>query len=265
MCDTDSCVDALASVDDRELSYAADAIRHADLAVAFTGAGVSTASGIPDFRSEGGIWDRYDPRDFHLSRFETDPAGFWMERVEMVEEVYDADVTPNAAHEALAVLEREGELEAVVTQNVDGLHARAGSDPVELHGNGQRVACRSCDRRFDADRVYERVRDGTVPPRCPNCDGILKPDVVLFGEQLPEHATFRAQSLAERADTFLVAGSSLEVEPAASFPRVAADSGATLVVVNLEKTPISDRAEYDFRADVTDVLPALRDRVLNAD
>lgn len=250
--------------DERELDFAADALREAETTVAFTGAGISTASGIPDFRSDGGVWDRYDPSDFHLTRFEADPEGFWEDRMEMVDEVYGADVAPNPAHTALADLEQKNHIDQLVTQNVDGLHAAAGSDPVEIHGNGQRVACQSCDRRFDADPVYERVRNGVAPPRCGHCDGILKPDVVLFGEQLPEHALYRAQSLAERADTFLVAGSSLQVEPAASFPRVAADKGATLILVNLERTPLSARAEYDFRADVTAILPALRDRVLDA-
>lgn len=250
---------------ERELEFAAGALRDADTAVAFTGAGVSTASGIPDFRSDGGVWDRYDPADFHLSRFEADPAGFWSERVELVEEVYGPDVEPNPAHEALAALERDGHLDDLITQNVDGLHQRAGSeDPVEIHGNGRRVVCRACDRRYDVDGVYDRVRDGELPPVCPSCDGVLKPDVVLFGERLPEHALYRAQSLAERADVFVVVGSSLTVEPAASFPRVAADRGATLVVVNLEETPISGRAEYDFRADVTDVLPRLSEAVPEA-
>lgn len=250
--------------DTRELDFAAAALHEAETTVAFTGAGVSTASGIPDFRSDGGVWDRYDPSDFHLSRFKTDPEGFWKDRMEMVEEVYGTDVEPNAAHEALADLEQEGHIDSLVTQNVDGLHTAAGSDPVEIHGNGQRVACQSCDRRFEAEPVYDRVQNGVVPPRCSHCDGVLKPDVVLFGEQLPKHAMYRAQSLAERADTYLVAGSSLQVEPAASFPRVAADKGATLVLINLDRTPLSDRAEYDFREDVTEALPALRDRILDA-
>jgi NAD-dependent deacetylase len=249
-------------MDEQELEFAARAIRDAETVVALTGAGVSTASGIPDFRSDGGIWDRFDPQDFHVSRFDADPEGFWTERVEMIEEVYGDDVEPNPAHEALAALEADGHLDGLVTQNIDGLHQQAGSDePVEVHGNGQRVVCRSCRRRYDADPVYDRVSEGEVPPTCEHCDGTLKPDVVLFGEQLPEHALFRAQSLAEQADTFLVAGSSLTVQPAASFPRVAASNGATLVLVNLESTPLSDRAEYDFRADVTDALPALVERV----
>jgi NAD-dependent deacetylase len=249
---------------DEEIRFAAGAVRDAESVVALTGAGVSTASGIPDFRSEDGLWSEYDPMDFHISRFEADPEGFWTERVEMVEDLFGDDFQPNAAHEALAALEDAGHVDAVVTQNIDGLHQAAGSEEVvEVHGNGQRVACRDCSRRFEADGVYDRVRAGAVPPRCPNCEGLLKPDVVLFGEQLPEHALFRAQSLAEGADAFLVVGSSLTVEPAASFPRTAAETGATLCIVNLDRTGLSDRAEYDLRADVTDVLPALRDAVLD--
>jgi NAD-dependent deacetylase len=228
-----------------------------------TGAGVSTASGIPDFRSEDGLWTEYDPQEFHVSRFRADPEGFWRDRAELVEEMFGDGVEPNAAHEALARLETGGVLDGLVTQNVDGLHQAAGSeDPVEIHGNGRRVVCTGCNRRQDADPVFKRVREGTVPPTCDHCDEVLKPDVVLFGEQLPDHALFRAQSLSESADTYLVVGSSLAVEPAASLPRTAAERGATIVVVNLEETAISDRAEYDFRADVTEALPRLADAVL---
>ena len=247
---------------DDEIRFAAGAIRDADSVVAMTGAGVSTPSGIPDFRSEGGIWSEYDPMDFHISRFEADPEGFWSERVELVEDAFGGDAAPNPAHEALAGLEADGHLDALVTQNIDGLHQDAGNEEViEVHGNGQRVACRNCTTRYEAEGVMERVQAGAVPPRCPSCEGLLKPDVVLFGEELPEYPLFRAQSLAERADLFLVVGSSLTVEPAASFPRTAADAGATLCIVNLDRTDLSDRAEYDFRADVTDILPALQDAV----
>jgi NAD-dependent deacetylase len=250
-------------MDQRELEFAAGAIRDADSVVAMTGAGVSTASGLPDFRSEDGLWTEYDPQEFHVSRFRADPEGFWRDRAELVEEMFGDGVEPNAAHEALARLETGGVLDGLVTQNVDGLHQAAGSeDPVEIHGNGRRVVCTGCNRRQDADPVFERVREGTVPPICDHCDEVLKPDVVLFGEQLPDHALFRAQSLSESADTYLVVGSSLAVEPAASLPRTAAERGATIVVVNLEETAISDRAEYDFRADVTEALPRLADAVL---
>jgi NAD-dependent deacetylase len=252
-------------MDETELRFAAGAIRDADSVVAMTGAGVSTPSGIPDFRSEGGIWDQYDPMDFHISRFEADPEGFWHDRVDMVEAVFGDGVEPNPAHEVLADLEREGQLDAVITQNVDGLHQDAGSDEVvEIHGNGGRVVCTDCRTRYDGEPHFESVRNGgPVPPTCPDCGGTLKPDTVLFGEQLPEYALYRSQALAEGADTFLVVGSSLTVEPAASFPRTAASKGATLVVVNLDSTTVSDRAEYDFRADVVDALPRLRDEVLD--
>ena len=245
-------------MDERELRFAVEAIRDAETVVALTGAGVSTGSGIPDFRSEGGIWEQFDPMDFHVSRFEADPEGFWTERVAMVEEVYGADVEPNAAHEALAAMEGAGHLDALVTQNVDGLHQRAGhEDVVEIHGNGDRVVCRDCRTRYEAGPFYDEVRASGDPPRCPECDTVLKPDVVLFGESLPEHALYQSHSLAERSDLFLVVGSSLTVEPAASLPRRAADTGATLAVVNLEDTGLQGKAAYDFREDVTEVLPRL--------
>lgn len=250
-------------MNDEELSFAASAIRGADSVVVMSGAGVSTASGIPDFRSEDGLWSEYDPNDFHISRFRADPEGFWRQRVELVEDLFGDGVEPNAAHEALARLEDAGHLEGLITQNIDGLHQKAGSEnPIEIHGNGQRVVCTGCNRRFDADPIFERVEAGEVPPTCEDCGDILKPDVVLFGEQLPEHELFRAQSLVEGADVFLVVGSSLTVEPAASFPRKAADRGATLIIINLERTELSGRAEYDFREDVTDAVPRLVDAVI---
>jgi NAD-dependent deacetylase len=245
-----------------EFRFAADAIRDADSVVAMTGAGVSTASGIPDFRGEGGLWETHDPADFHLSRFETSPEEFWCDRLELRETLHESDPEPNAAHEALADLEMGGHLDALVTQNIDGLHEAAGSDEIiGIHGSGERVVCRDCGRRVPAEPVHERVRDGDCPPRCGDCDGLLKPGVVLFGEQLPEHALYRSHALAEKSDVFLVAGSSLAVEPAASLPRTAADHGATMVIVNLDRTPLSDRAEYDFRMDVTDALPRLHGAV----
>jgi NAD-dependent deacetylase len=235
----------------------ANELTGADRAFALTGAGVSTASGIPDFRSEGGIWDRFDPQDFHYSRFKAEPAAFWADRVEMHEAAFGGDVEPNDAHRALTEMERTGALDAVITQNTDGLHAAAGTDSVvELHGTGARVVCESCGDRFDASPAHERVRSGERPPRCGECDGILKPDVVLFGEQLPEGALQAAQMYAREADVLLAVGSSLQVQPAASLPRVAARNG-TLVVVNLEETPVSSLADYDIRADVTDALPAI--------
>lgn len=252
------------SEDAQEPTYASDieavatALTTADHAVALTGAGVSTASGIPDFRSEGGIWEEFDPAEFHYSRFKSDPAGFWDRRADMHEAVYGGDVEPNTAHEALAALERRGLLDAVITQNIDGLHHAAGSEEVvELHGNAERVVCEGCGRRSDAGPVRQRVEKGELPPRCERCDGVLKPDVVLFGEQLPQAAFQRAREHARDADVFLAAGSSLSVQPAASLPDTARRTGGMVVLVNLEPTPVSDRVDYEFLADVTDVLPAV--------
>jgi NAD-dependent deacetylase len=251
-------------MDRRERSSVAEAIIRADSVVAMTGAGVSTASGIPDFRSEDGIWAEYDPNDFRISRFRTDPEGFWRDRVEMVRGAFGGDIEPNAAHEALADLEAAGQLDTLVTQNVDGLHQAAGSrDPIEIHGNGRRVVCTECDRRFDLDPVMERVESGEAPPTCTRCGGTLKPDVVLFGEQLPKDALVRARTAALNADLFLAVGSSLTVEPAASLPRRAVEEGGTLCIVNLDPTDLSGIATYDFRADVTELLPALAGDVLD--
>lgn len=252
-------------MDAQDLSAAVAAIRNADSVVAMTGAGVSTASGIPDFRSEDGLWNRYDPDDFHISRFRADPAGFWRDRVEMVRELFGGDIEPNAAHEALADLEAAGDLDTLVTQNIDGLHQAAGSeDPIEIHGSGKRTVCTDCDSHFGIDPVMERVEDGETPPTCGNCGGVLKPDVILFGESLPEDALLRAQAASRNADVFLAIGSSLTVEPAASLPRHAIDRGGSLVVINLDRTELSDRATYDFRADVTELLPALVEHVVES-
>lgn len=250
-------------MEQRKLSAAADAIRDAESVVALTGAGISTASGIPDFRSENGIWNRYDPNDFHISRFRTDPEGFWHDRVELIETFFRGGFEPNEAHAALAELEAADHLETLITQNVDGLHQAAGNDePIEIHGNGQRAVCTDCDRRFGIDSIIDRVERGESPPTCERCGGLLKPDVVLFGERLPRGELDRARAAAQNADVFLAIGSSLTVEPAASLPRNAVDHGGRLIIVNLDRTDLSGRAEYDFRADVTDVLPALSRAVI---
>lgn len=243
-------------------ALAADVVA-ADHVVALTGAGISTASGLPSFRGEDGIWgNEFDPADFQYSRFQSDPAGFWRDRIELHERMYGDNVEPNAAHEALATLQTAGVLDGLITQNVDGLHAAAGSDAVlELHGNAQRAVCDSCGKRVDAGPVYERAREGELPPRCSECDGVLKPDVVLFGQPMPDGALQQAQHHARDADVFLAVGSSLTVEPAASLPRVAANRGATVAVINLDETDVSEQAKYDIREDVTTVLPALETRV----
>lgn len=246
------------AMDDSAIADLACELTSATHGVVFTGAGVSTASGIPDFRSKGGVWDRFDQRDFHYDRFLSEPGAFWDDRLDLQDELFGHDVAPNAAHETIAELESLGRVEAVITQNVDGLHAEAGSeDVIRLHGTAARVRCQDCDQRFAADRAFEWARSGELPPRCRECDGVLKPDTVLFGEQLPVGALQSARRHARDADVFVAAGSSLTVEPAASLPRVANREGATVAVINLEPTEASRLVDYDIRADVTEAFPAL--------
>jgi len=249
--------------DDAALSALATAIGDAERVVALTGAGVSVPSGIPPFRGESSddgpdpVWETRDPADFHRRRFDADPEGFWTDRLDLRETLYGGGVEPNAAHEALATLERDGHLDALLTQNVDGLHAAAGSESVvELHGTSARVVCDRCGATEPAAPVWERVRDGERPPTC-DCGGVLKPDVVLFGESLPDEAFDRAQRAARRCDVFLAVGTSLTVRPAALLPEIAAESGATFAVINLDPTEYDGRADYNFRADATEALPAL--------
>ncbi|WP_435096596.1 SIR2 family NAD-dependent protein deacylase [Halarchaeum sp. P4] len=275
---------AAGHAEDGAVARIADSLADAGTAIAFTGAGVSTASGVPSFRGENGVWnDAFDPADFRIERFERDPAGFWADRIDLHERMYgtagpsdgrndgepsaskrgerDAStVAPNAAHDALAELEAAGVFEAVVTQNVDGLHAAAGTESLlEIHGNARRSVCVDCGGTTPTEDVRERVRNGETPPRC-DCGGLLKPDVVLFGERLPP--VFReARRLAREADACLVAGSSLTVEPAASLPERVA-RGGELHVVNFDATPLDDVATTVCRADVTAVLPALADRLV---
>ncbi|MFB6235262.1 MAG: Sir2 family NAD-dependent protein deacetylase [Halopenitus sp.] len=245
------------------LSALATELRNADRAIALTGAGLSAASGIPTFRGNDGVWgDVFDEDDFHVRRFDRDPAGFWTDRLELHEHMApEGGAQPNAAHEALAELDNAGVLDAVVTQNTDGLHAAAGTDSViELHGNNERVVCRGCGRTTAAEPVRERVRDGERPPECDECGGVYKPDVVLFGELLPKKDLRKAKNLARASDVIVAAGSSLTVDPAASIPSY--QQGGSLAVVNLESTRYSGTAEYDVQADVTEVLPALAEHVL---
>jgi NAD-dependent deacetylase len=246
------------SLQEKRIEALADDIAAADHVSALTGAGVSTASGLPSFRGNDGIWgEEFDPADFRYSRFQSEPAGFWRDRLELYDHMYAEDIEPNAAHDALADLQTMDVLDGLITQNTDGLHGAAGSERVlELHGNVRRAVCQSCGRRVDADPVFERAREGELPPRCGECEGVLKPDVVLFGQSMPEGVLQEAQRHARDADVFLAVGSSLTVEPAASLPRVAARRGATVAVVNLDETGLS-AADYDIRADVTDALPAL--------
>jgi NAD-dependent deacetylase len=242
---------------------AAELLAGARTAVALTGAGISAESGIPTFRGEGGLWNRYDPiRVASIDTFMADPGAYWAVARERGPAVLAAE--PNPGHYALAGLERAGYLVAVVTQNTDGLHQDAGSERViELHGSGRTVQCLDCGTREPRVDVQRRL-EFQMPPRCRVCGGaFLKPTVVLFGEAMPAGAVAEAEALAARADVMLIVGSSLVVYPAAELPLVALRSGAPLIVVNAEPTPYDSLAEVVIHGRSGEVLPELAYRAVN--
>jgi len=239
----------------RQAAYRLFTSQHA---VALTGAGVSTPSGIPDFRSTGtGLWNFVDPmRVASIWAFRQDPEAFYRWFRPLGRKLLTA--RPNPAHLALAELEAAGYLHAVITQNIDLLHEKAGSRRVlELHGHIRTLSCLSCRTQQPSEPYWSSfLADGTLP-RCPHCQAILKPDVIFFGEMLPHEILREAQQEALRCDLMLVAGSSLEVIPAADLPSLAHRRGAGLIIINDQPTPIDHRAEFVFHADVAKVLPRL--------
>lgn len=201
--------------------------------VVLTGAGVSLASGIPTFRSDDGLWSRYDPAEYgHIEAFRRDPEKVWRMILELDEILEHAQ--PNAAHRAIAELEQLGVVSDVLTQNADGLHQRAGSTRVvELHGSNRTLVCLSCDRRFARDDVREALA-ARAAPRCTACGAVLKPDAVFFGEPLPPQALRDAHDAVQRCSALLVVGTSAEVYPVADLPQLARGAKATLIEVNPE-------------------------------
>lgn len=236
----------------------AELIRAAGSVVALTGAGISVPSGIPDFRSpRTGLWENVDPMEVaHIDVFRRDPERFWSfygERFQTLEEK-----RPNRAHRALAALERAGLLDAVITQNIDRLHARAGSrELVEVHGTIAHASCLQCGARYElADVRARQAADPAGVPRC-DCERPLKPDVVLFGEYLPADALARAEELASGADLMLCVGSSLEVYPVAQLPELTLSRGGQVAIVTQGPTPFDSRAVVRLHGDVVDELEAV--------
>ncbi len=236
----------------------AELIREAGSVVALTGAGISVPSGIPDFRSPGtGLWTNVDPMEVaHIDVFRRDPERFWHfygDRFQTLE-----DKEPNGAHRALARLEHAGLLSAVITQNIDRLHAKAGSrDLVEVHGSIEHSSCLRCGARYPLGKVRGRqASDAAGIPRC-DCGQPLKPDVVLFGEYLPVAALTRAEQLATGADLMLCIGSSLEVHPVAALPQMTLDGGGEIAVITQGPTPYDRRAAGRCRGDVVRELEAI--------
>jgi NAD-dependent deacetylase len=232
-------------------------------AVALTGAGISTPSGIPDFRSQdSGLWRRFDPMAVaSLSTFRYHPERFFEWVRPLVASMLDA--SPNAAHYALAHMEEAGSLSGVVTQNIDDLHHRAGSKVVyEVHGHLRRATCTRCYRGYSTEGQIEAFAERGEIPLCDDCGGILKPDIVLFGEQLPADIVYAAQKLIDGSDLILIAGSSLEVTPAASMPVRSLNKGARLIIVNNDSTYLDQRADVVIQDDVVDILPMLANKLL---
>ena len=226
--------------------------------VIFTGAGVSTESGIPDFRSPGGLWDRYNPNDFYFQRFlssEEAQEKYWQMHSELYKTLKASK--PNPAHYACVELYKMGRLSSVITQNIDNLHQEAGLPEervIELHGNALRVSCLSCGRLYSREKVQRRIDAGEKIPRCAECGGLLKPTTISFGQTMPQEEMRRAEAEARNAALFIVVGSSLVVHPAASMPLYAKEAGARLVIVNLASTPYDDWADLLIRGKAGEVL-----------
>lgn len=221
--------------------------------VALTGAGISVESGIPDFRSQGGLWSRYDPMEFgHIESFRASPGKVWQMLLEIDTMLLRAE--PNPAHRALAELESRGILKAIITQNIDSLHQRAGSrNVIEFHGNSRTLRCDRCDRAFERERVsLERL-----PPVC-SCGGALRPDFVFFGEMIPAAAYQQAAAASKKCDLMLVIGTSATVAPASLLPLMAKRAGAFLVEVNPGITGISNQVtDFSIAEPAGQALPAI--------
>ena len=220
---------------DELITKAADDLAAARNVVALTGAGISIDSGIPPFRGKGGLWEKYDPEEFaYIDAFMRDPARVWNLLVKEMKETLDA-ARPNDGHKGLAKLEEIGKLTTVITQNIDGLHQAAGNtDVIEFHGSFARQRCMDCNQQYETHKVDM----SEIPPRC-SCDGILRPDIVFYDEMIPQDVMWRSKQVASDCDLMLVIGASATVQPAALMPVYAKESGAKVVEINPEKTPLT--------------------------
>jgi NAD-dependent deacetylase len=246
---------------DELIAKGKEMIKAARKILVFTGAGLSTESGIPDFRSPGGVWDKYDPSEFYFQRIVSDEKArekYWVMSTEFYEILKDA--LPNRAHLAIKALEDTGKLLVIVTQNIDHLHHKAGNSPekiIEIHGTAFSVSCLSCGKEYGRDEIQARLNAGVKIPYCDDCSGILKPDTISFGQAMPEDKMARAFRHAQECDLCIVLGSSLVVYPAASIPVQAHQSGAKLIIINLDETPLDPQADLVIHESVSEVLGAM--------
>ena len=243
----------------------ADMLAGAEKVVVFTGAGFSTESGVPDFRSPGGVWDVFDPGKLNLQNFLADAEirrEYWQMHRMMWETIREAQ--PNAGHIAVTELHRLGLLDAVITQNTDGLHQKAGVPPdkvLEIHGTMQWVDCLDCGKRYPRVLAHDKMLAGEDIPRCEACGGLLKPSTVTFGQAMPEKETREAEEHSAGCNVFLACGSSLLVYPAARMPVLAKQNGARLIIINLAETPHDRYADIVIREKTGEILSRVIDRL----
>ena len=250
---------------EREFRLAEQLLAESRRAAAFTGAGISTPSGIPDFRSPAsGLWTGVDPYEVaSIYGFRQRPENFFNWIRPLAKLVMAAE--PNAAHLALSRLESNGPIKGIITQNVDMLHHKAGSKVIyELHGHWREATCIRCYTRYSSDPHMSNFLENGEIPTCASCGGVLKPNVILFGEQLPYDTLIKAQELVRSCDLMLIAGSSLEVVPASDLPKLALENGAKVILINVEPTYLDNYADVVFHADVVEVLPALVDNLVRS-
>ncbi len=240
-----------------EILGAAKLLKESKKVVVLTGAGISVESGIPDFRGPDGLWKRFSPEKVGtITSFLSNPEEWWKMAQELAPVLFNAE--PNPGHIALAELEKMGKVEAIITQNIDGLHQKAGSkNVVEVHGNVRNASCVQCKKKHGIEYVISEVGKGNFVPRCTDCNGIVKVDVVMFGEMLPEEAISEAYRLAQECDLLLVVGSSLVVYPVAALPGMALNRGAKTVIINMEKTGYTKYADYHIYGKAGEILPQI--------
>jgi len=237
---------------------ASQLISNSKFTVVLTGAGISTASGIPDFRSQGtGLWQKNNPLEVaSLTAFQYTPEKFFNWLRPLARDIWQA--RPNPAHIALAQLEKGGWIKAIITQNIDGLQQAAGAENViELHGSATTLTCFSCHKSYPFSEFIQAFLMEDDLPRCPNCSGLLKPDIILFEEMLPMGDWSQAQQLCENADLILVIGSSLEVTPASNLPLYALENGAHLIINNYSSTYLDERADILLPLNIIETIPAI--------
>lgn len=248
---------------EEKIDLIAQKIKASKRLIVFTGAGISTESGIPDYRSQGGLWTKFQPIYFDEFMSSKDARiRYWERHLHMGRSLMTSK--PNKGHDSITALYTHGFLNTVITQNIDGLHQKSGipdKDVIELHGNATRVRCMSCRCLFSWEAALEMIKQGNTPPEC-ECSGYLKPDTISFGQSMPVKETQKAEELSSQSDVFIVVGSTLIVQPAALMPKYAKDNGAFLAIINLSETPYDSVCDVLIREKAGTVLEQIAQKVL---